>query len=192
MNRRRERLSVQEMSLAGLFAALIAAGAFMQVTIPVQPVPMHFTMQFFFVLLASFLLGPKLGMASVGLYLAVGLVGVPVFASGGGPAYLLRPTFGFLLGFWAAAAAAGYGGAVKGGRPSFRRLVLSALAGMAAMYLCGMGYFYAVSNLVLGIHVTWKLVAVNCFLLTVWGDGILCFLASAAALRLKPALDWPG
>lgn len=179
------------MALTGLFAALIAAGAFMQVTLPVQPVPMHFTMQFFFVLLAAFLLGPRRGAASVGLYLAVGLLGVPVFASGGGPAYLLRPTFGFLLGFWAAAAVAGHGAAgAKGARPSFRRLALSSLAGMAVMYLCGMGYFYAVSSLVLGISVTWRLVAVNCFLLTVWGDGILCLLAAAAAVRLKPALDW--
>lgn len=178
------------MALTGLFTALIAAGAFMQVTIPVQPVPMHFTMQLFFVLLAALLLGPRLGAASTGLYLAVGLLGVPVFASGGGPAYLLRPTFGFLLGFLAAAAVAGYG--ARGGRPTFGRLALSALAGMGAMYLCGMGYFYAVSNLVLGVHVTWKLVAVNCFLLTVWGDALLCFLAAAAAVRLRPALDCLG
>ena len=60
---------------------------------------MHFTMQFLFVLLAGFLLGARRGAICVGIYLAVGLSGIPVFAAGGGPAYLIRPTFGFLLGF---------------------------------------------------------------------------------------------
>ena len=77
-----------------LFAALIAAGAFLQ--IPVPPVP--FTLQSFFCLLAGSLLGPWLGMLSVLIYLAAGLIGLPVFTQGGGFSYLFMPTFGFLLG----------------------------------------------------------------------------------------------
>ena len=75
------------------------SGAYIKINIPVQPFPMHFTMQFLFVLLAGFLLGARKGAICVGIYLAVGLSGIPVFAAGGGPAYLIRPTFGFLLGF---------------------------------------------------------------------------------------------
>ena len=60
---------------------------------------MHFTLQWFFVLMAGFLLGAKLASLSVIVYLCIGLVGVPVFAAGGGPTYILRPGFGFLLGF---------------------------------------------------------------------------------------------
>ena len=63
-------LSVREMAFCGLFTALIATGAFIQINIPVQPFPMHFTLQFFFVLLAGFLLGPRLGTLSVCIYLA--------------------------------------------------------------------------------------------------------------------------
>ena len=51
------RRSVKDLAYGGLFTALIAAGAFLKITIPVQPVPMHFTLQFFFVLLAGLLLG---------------------------------------------------------------------------------------------------------------------------------------
>ena len=94
-----QALTTREMAQIGLFTALIAAGAYIKVNIPVQPFPMHFTMQFLFVLLAGFLLGAKKGAICVGIYLAVGLSGIPVFAAGGGPAYLIRPTFGFLLGF---------------------------------------------------------------------------------------------
>ena len=57
----------RELAISGLFDALIAAGAFIQVTIPVQPYPMHVTMQWFFVLLAGLLLEPKLAAGSVGL-----------------------------------------------------------------------------------------------------------------------------
>lgn len=96
---RSQALTTREMAQIGLFTALIAAGAYIKINIPVQPFPMHFTMQFLFVLLAGFLLGARRGAICVGIYLAVGLSGIPVFAAGGGPAYLIRPTFGFLLGF---------------------------------------------------------------------------------------------
>ena len=98
---------IQTLTLCGLFTALVAIGAFIQITIPVQPLPMHFTLQFYFALLAGFLLGGKYGSLSVGIYLLIGLCGIPVFASGGGPSYLLRPTFGFLLGFFFTAAVVG-------------------------------------------------------------------------------------
>ena len=54
-----QALTTREMAQIGLFTALIAAGAYIKVNIPVQPFPMHFTMQFLFVLLAGFYLGRK-------------------------------------------------------------------------------------------------------------------------------------
>lgn len=175
------------MTVCGLFTALIAAGAFIQITIPVQPVPMHFTLQWFFVLLAGFLLGGRRGAVSVLVYLMVGLLGVPVFASGGGPAYLLRPTFGFLLGF---AAAAWVVGTLCGRERAagFRRLFLAAAAGMAVYYTLGIMYFYVISNYVILIPVGWKLVLVNCFFLTAGGDLVLCALAASAAVKMRAAL----
>ena len=91
------------MTTCALFAALIAIGAFIKVDIPLPMYTMHFTFQWFFVLMAGFLLGAKLATVSVIVYLSIGLVGVPVFAAGGGPAYIFRPGFGFLLGFVLAA-----------------------------------------------------------------------------------------
>ena len=91
--------NIRDLTLGGLFTALIGVGAFLKITIPVQPVPMHFTLQFFFVLLAALLLGSKRAFASVLTYLVIGLCGIPVFATGGGPAYLLKPTFGFVTVF---------------------------------------------------------------------------------------------
>lgn len=178
-------LSIREMAFCGMFTALIATGAFIQINIPVQPFPMHFTLQFFFVLLAGFILGPRLGTLSVCIYLAVGLVGVPVFAAGGGPAYLVRPTFGFLLGFVFACYVSGTV-AKHLDRLSFKWYLFSAFWGLIVMYLSGMLYFYFISNFVIRMPVTWKLVFINCFLLTVGGDFILCIMAALLARRLKP------
>ena len=86
----------KDMAVCGLFASLIAVGAFIKIVIPVGMDTMNFTLQWLFVLLAGLLLGSKRAFYSVTTYLVIGLVGFPVFARGGGPAYLIRPTFGFL------------------------------------------------------------------------------------------------
>jgi biotin transport system substrate-specific component len=78
-----------------LFAALTSVGG--MVRIPVPPVP--FTLQTLFVYLSGDLLGSKRGALSQALFLVLGLIGIPVFAMGGGPGYILQPTFGYLLAF---------------------------------------------------------------------------------------------
>lgn len=87
--------------LAG--TALLTLSA--KVQIPFWPVPM--TMQTFVVLLIGAALGARLGGATVLAYLAQGAVGLPVFAAGGGLAYLMGPTAGYLFGFLVAAVLVG-------------------------------------------------------------------------------------
>lgn len=177
-------LVTRDMALCGLFAALIAAGAFIKISIPVQPVPMHFTLQWFFVLLAGFLLGARLGAICVFTYLIIGLAGVPVFASGGGPAYLLSPTFGYLLGFAAAAWVVGTlcHRVRSGGMAGY---LMPAFAGLFIYYAVGAVYFYLLVHFVYRIQMGWELWLLNCILLTIAGDMALCFLAAAAAARMR-------
>ena len=79
------RLTTRDIAYAALFAALIAAGAF--IAIPLGPVPL--TLQVLFVLLAGLVLGPKVGALSVVTYLIAGLV-APVYAGAtSGPGVLL-------------------------------------------------------------------------------------------------------
>ena len=79
-----------------LFVAFIAIGAF--IIIPIGPVPI--VLQNMFVLLAGIILGPVWGLACVGIYLLIGLVGLPVFSGGGsGIGRLFGPTGGYLLGY---------------------------------------------------------------------------------------------
>ena len=87
---------VRKMVLCSLFAALMAVCAWISVPIP----PVAFTLQTFGVLLSLGLLGGKWGTVSVVLYLALGVVGLPVFAGfRGGAGAMLDATGGFLWGF---------------------------------------------------------------------------------------------
>ena len=56
------KLKTKELTTCALFAALIAIGAFIKVDIPLPMYTMHFTFQWFFVLMAGFLLGAKLAI----------------------------------------------------------------------------------------------------------------------------------
>lgn len=81
-----------------------------KIKIPFYPVPM--TMQTFVVLFLGISFGYKIGIATVGLYLFEGIIGLPVFAGtpekGIGLVYFTGPTMGYLIGFLIAAFLAGY------------------------------------------------------------------------------------
>ena len=70
----------KSMIYCGLFTALIAAGAFIKIPVPVVP----FTLQYLFTMLAGLFLGSRRGMISVVAYMLLGLAGLPIFSEGGG------------------------------------------------------------------------------------------------------------
>lgn len=174
----------KDMVLFGLFTALIAVGAFIRIPVPVCP----FTLQLFFTTLAGLLLGSRRGALSVALYVALGLVGVPVFTQGGGPSYIFQPTFGYLVGFIAGTCLTGK--IYESFRtPSFRKALFANLAGLAIVYLFGMVYVYIINNFYLGTPIGIWPVVLYCFVLAVPGDIVLCILAALLAGRLRKALN---
>lgn len=121
-----------------VFAALTAMGAKLAVPLPGTAVP--FTLQVFAVLLSGIALGPRLGASSQLLYLGAGIAGLPVFMAGGGLAYLLGPTGGYLLAFPVAAAIAGWAaGRSRGVLP----MIAGAVLGVAFIHLAGMSWLAA-------------------------------------------------
>ena len=74
------REKTYKIALVAMFAALSAIGAFIRVPMPMVP----FTLQLFFTTMAGLLLGGELGALSVGVYVLIGLLGLPVFTGGGG------------------------------------------------------------------------------------------------------------
>ena len=169
--------------LCALFVALIAVGAFIRIPVPVVP----FTLQFLFTTLAGLLLGGKLGATSVFIYTVMGLVGLPVFAEGGGISYLLKPSFGYIIGFIVSAYVTGII-ANKVYNPSYKRLLATNFIGLAIVYLFGMIYYYIMSNFYLETPIGLFPLFLYCFILAVPGDIVLCIVSAILAKRLIPII----
>ena len=88
-------------SLLAILFGSIALTISAKIKIPFYPVPM--TMQTFVVLFLGISLGYKIGLATIGLYLLEGIIGLPVFSNspekGLGLLYFTGPTMGYLIGF---------------------------------------------------------------------------------------------
>ena len=131
---------VQKLVMTGMFSALLAVLSL--VSIP-MPTGVPITLQTFAVALCGYVLGPALGTLSVMVYLAMGAVGLPVFAGfSSGVGELLGMTGGFLWGFLFLALFCGLGVWTKK-RPL--ALLLGA-AGLAVCHLLGALQFSLVSS----------------------------------------------
>ena len=124
--------------LTALFAALTAVGAFLRIPTPTS----SFTLQVFFTAMAGVLLGSRRGAASQTVYVLLGLVGLPVFTSGGGPGVLLQPTGGFLPGMIAMAWVTGRITERRG--HSFGTICLACAVGLLALYAVGLPWMHGI------------------------------------------------
>ena len=119
-----------------------------KIKIDLYPVPM--TLQPLAVLMIAMLCGRNIGFASIGLYLFQGMIGLPVFAYGGGMPYLMGPTGGFLIGFLIAGVIVGELADRGWGKEIFKS-VSAMILGLIVIYICGIlqlsiikGFDYAI------------------------------------------------
>ena len=119
-----------------LFGTLLLAIS-AKVQVPFWPVPM--TMQTFVIFLIGMTYGVRLSFATVAVYLFEGAAGIPVFASGGGIAYLTGPTAGYLYGMLIAVVIISYF-ANKGYSSSYFKSLLSLLIASVVIFGCGILY----------------------------------------------------
>ncbi len=173
----------KKLSMIAMFIALISIGAMFK--IPVQPVPISF--QFLFCLLAGLLLGGKLGAVTIIIYVIMGLVGIPVFTQGGGIMYVLKPTFGYMIGFIVGTFFAGIIAYSKNSI-SFPKLILASFVALFFVYAVGVVYLFLVSKFYLGSGMTFeKAFQVGC-LVFLPVDSAWCVLASVLSFKLIPLL----
>lgn len=136
-----KKLRTIDLTLAGMFVALMAIGANITSIAPFMVVGgVPITLQTFFAVLAGAILGSRLGAISMGVYALVGLVGVPVFARfGGGFSTLISPTFGFILSFILTAY---FTGKIIEKNKGVVTYVIAALVGMVINYVFGTNWMY--------------------------------------------------
>ena len=134
------------------FTILTAIAAQVSIPLPFTPVP--FTFQPMVVLLGAAALGPRLGLSSQILYLALGFAGLPVFAASPilpqGAARLLGPTGGYLMAYPFAAFAAGWL-AQRGFDRRYLTAVLAMVCGLAVVFAGGTLWLMIASRPPLGI-----------------------------------------
>ena len=128
-------MTSRKLVFTALLTALTAAGAFLRIPLGFSSI----TLQFLFTAMAGVLLGPGCGALSQGVYVALGLMGLPIFTTGGGFGYVLQPTFGFLLGLILI-------GAISGKSTAPLRIALACAAGLAALYAVGVPYMALILN----------------------------------------------
>lgn len=177
----------KQLVFCSLFTALIAVGAFIKIPVPVVP----FTLQYLFTMLAGLILGPRLGTISVAAYMLLGLAGLPIFTEGGGLWYVLKPSFGYIIGFCIGTYVTGTLAARLKKRTVARYLAAN-LAGLAVVYAAGMIYYYVICNYVLNTPIAVGPLFLYCFVLAVPGDTSLSILGAVLIKRLAPLLERSG
>ena len=179
--------ATRDLVLTALFTALVAIGAFIRIPAPIVPI----TLQFAFCLLAGLLLGAVRGGLAVTIYIVMGLIGIPVFTEGGGIFYVIKPSFGYLIGMAIGTFTCGFI-ARSGKKLSYTRMVAGALAAMLIVDGLGVLYMYLMYNYYLGTAMTFLkalYAGVAVFLPT---DIMWCFLMSLIAYKLLPVLEKSG
>lgn len=124
-----------------LGSLLLAVSA--KISVPVWPIAV--TLQSFAVAALAATFGARLGVATVALYLLEGALGLPVFAVGGGLAYLMGPSSGFLFGFLAMAAIIGFA-ADRGASARPLTLFAAMIAGGVVLFAFGFTWLLAMSG----------------------------------------------
>ncbi len=177
---------VKDMVLIALFVALTAVGGLLKIQLPYASI----TLQFFFCAFAGAFLGPQKGALSQILYLAVGLTGIPIFAEGGGIMYVLKPSFGYLLGLVPCAYIIGYH--VEKGKRGFAHILKGMISGMLVVYIVGVPYLYMTIRFYLGQAISLNGALSIGLLPFIIPDLVKSFIAAVIYKKAEPALTKSG
>lgn len=175
----RVRAFAVDASLVIAGVALVALLA--KVSVPMWPVPI--TGQTLGVILVGAALGSRRGAAAMATYALVGLAGMPVFAGPvAGPAYVLSPSFGFIIGFIPAAFVAGWFAERAWDRKPWLAFVGFAAASLIP-FLVGVPYMALILTVVVGQEMT---------LASVLAAGVWPFILGGIIKAIIAALLIPG
>ena len=168
-------MKTRDLTLGAIFVAIISIGS--KLAIPLDMLGMRFTLQWLFVLLCALVMEKK-SILVLTVYLLIGLIGLPVFARGGGIWYIMKPTFGFLLGFLFSVIVMSYLNSNE---------LKKVIAGLIVYYLVGFVYYVFMMNVILHNSIGLWLSIVNCFT-TIIPDFMLCLIAEFIYKRIRHVL----
>ena len=178
----KRRNSIVTLTLSALFCTLICIGSFIRFPMPnMMPV----TLQTFFVLLTALVLPMKASIFAILTYMALGLVGLPIFSGGGGLGYVLMPNFGFIIGFLIATVIISVITNKMNNRNLWHYIVVS-LFGIVAIYIIGILYFAFITNVYNNNNFSAIWFIQTVFLPFLPKEIICIILASISAYKIRP------
>jgi len=168
---------------AAIFAALIAVSSFFIIPLPgVIPI----VLKNLFVVLSGTVLGSFYGGIALLIFIAAGLIGIPVFVIPGGYGVFLTPLGGYIFGYFAGSLCAGLVCGLpkiseKKVRLSFLlRLCAASFLGFALILLCGVLYMMKLNS------ISFKAAVIAGVIPYILGDSIKLILSIPLALKLRP------
>ena len=178
----KRRNLIVTLTLSALFCTLICVGSFIRIPIP-NMMPM--TLQTFFVLLTALVLPFKASILAIVTYIALGLIGLPIFSGGGGLGYVLMPNFGFIIGFFIATVTIGVLVQKLKNRKLWHYIIVS-LLGIIVIFISGILYFALITNVYNNnsYSAIWFIQTV--FLPFLPKEIICIILASISAYKIRP------
>lgn len=160
-------------------------GGFVSVPVPFTPTKLSF--QTVFAIMAGLVLGGRDGALVVLVYIAMGLLGLPVFTSGGGVGYVFMPSFGYLIGF--------IFGALTSGALCSRlknktrgKVFAAALVGLVPVYVIGVTYQTFIVYYYIGSAWTAVVGGISVAAVFAVKDAVLCGLTASVYPSLARAV----
>ena len=179
------KFTARDMTYSAIFSALMAVGAIVSRFLPASDVP--FSLQPVFCALCGIILGAKRGLMAQIVYIALGLIGLPIFSLGGGIYYFLKPTFGFIIGFAVASFVIGII-CDKFGNTKIIPVYIASMLGLAIIYLFGISYFYLITRVYLGKQLTLNGAMNMVFLPFIFKDFLTFNVAIFFGIKLSKVL----
>ncbi len=176
----KNRSKIYDLTLMAICLALMIVGA--KLAIPIGPIPVTF--QTLAVFIISLVLGTKRAAIVFTIYIILGLIGLPVFSTGGGIQYIYMPSFGFVVGFLLASL-------VIGLEPRFNKFYakyILSFIGLIIINVCGLSYMFVVFNLYKGLNKDFIYVIQVGLLPFITKDIFMVILACIIYSRLKIVL----
>ncbi len=178
----KRRNLIVTLTLSALFCTLIIIGSFIRIPMPnLMPI----TLQSFFVLLTGIVLPVKTSALATVTYMALGLIGLPIFSGGGGLGYVLMPNFGFLIGFVLATVIMSIT-TQKIKKCTFWQYLVISLLGMIIIYIIGILYFAFITNVYNNNNYSAIWFIQTVFLPFLPKEIICLSLASISAYKIRP------
>lgn len=176
----KQKLSVQEMTTMALLAALLCVSSYISIQLPFSVVPI--TAQTLVINLIALLLKPKKAGITVGIWILLGVIGLPVFSGGkGGFGVLAGATGGYIIGYLVAVIIISF---VKGKKNKIIRNTLSVIViGIPLIYLIGVPWYKMIAGL------DWKTAILTGLVPFIAGDIIKAVASVCIAKPLYPVVN---